>query len=345
MMKTNDPASPDPEIVIAGAGSIGCFVGGLLAAAGRNVTFLGRKRILDDINRHGLTLTDFGGLNQTVPAAQLKTSEDPAVLATADIVLVTVKSGATAEMAALIARHAPITAPVLSLQNGIENVQILTTSLPGYDVRAGMVPFNVVPMGDGRFNRATSGDILIGAGPGDLANTLSVPHLTLTEPDDITALQWGKVLLNLNNALNALSGMTLLDMLANRGWRRLMADQMAEALRVLRRAQITVQSTTPVSVNLVPHIFRLPTPLFRRVAAKMFTIDPTARASMAYDLMQNRPTEIDALQGTIIEMGRTHGVATPINSAIAALIRHAEDAGNGLPSLPADTVRRAVQGR
>lgn len=334
--------SSHPQIVIAGAGSIGCFIGGLLAAAGHDVTLLGRARVLSGITQNGLTLTDFTGLSQTVSSADLKLSEDPEILAKADYVLVTVKSGASAEMADLIAQYAPATAPVLSLQNGIENADTLRAHLPGRDVRAGMVPFNVVPMEQGRFHRATSGDIMIGTGPGDVAGVLSSAHLLISEVEDISAIQWGKVMLNLNNALNALSGLTLQEMLTNRDWRRLMADQMAEALTVLRAAGIAVKSTTPVPAGVVPHILRLPTPLFRKIAAQMLTIDPTARASMAYDLMQNRPTEIDALQGTIIRLGATHNIATPINTGIAALIRQAERDGKGLPSLSAQTVRSAV---
>ncbi|MFC3118265.1 2-dehydropantoate 2-reductase N-terminal domain-containing protein [Jhaorihella thermophila] len=69
-------------------------------------------------------------------------------------------------MARLIADHAPPVAVVVSLQNGVENADLLRAALPGRDVRAGMVPFNVVPAGPGRWHRASSGDIVIGAGQG-----------------------------------------------------------------------------------------------------------------------------------------------------------------------------------
>jgi len=152
----------------------------------------------------------------------------------------------------------------------------------------------------------------------------------VAEVDDITAYQWGKLLLNLNNAPNALSGMTLLAQLMDRNWRHLMADQMAEGLRVLKAAGIGTRSTAPVAMALVPHILRLPTGLFRRVAAQMLTVDPTARTSMAYDLAAGRPTEIDALQGTIVRLGAAHGIATPICAHIAALIKAADAGSSGL---------------
>ena len=112
---------------------------------------------------------------------------------------------------------------------------------------------------------------------------------------------------------------------------------MAEALTVLKAAQIPVPSATPLPAWMGPHILRLPTPLFSKIAAQMLTIDPSARTSMAYDLMANRPTEIDSLQGAIITLGETHGIATPICTRVALAVRAAETAARGLPNLhPSD---------
>ena len=239
-----------------------------------------------------------------------------------------------------IAQHAPVAAPVISLQNGLNNVDTLRAALPQRDVRAAMVPFNVVPNGkDGSaaWHRATSGDIVIQSGPGDLGSFLSAPGLGVVESDDIVAVQWGKLLLNLNNAINALSGLTLLEQLKSRDWRCLMADQMAEALAVLKAAQIRVTSTTPLPAWMGPHVLRLPTPLFTRVAAQMLTIDPMARTSMAYDLAAGRKTEIDSLQGEILTLAARHGMIAPLAQQISNQIALATDTGITAPRLrPAD---------
>lgn len=327
------------RIVIAGAGAVGCLIGGLLAAGGHAVTLLGRPRMLDPVRAAGLRLTDFAGLEVNVAPAALELRETPACMETAALVLVTVKGGATAAVAADIAAHAPPQAPVISLQNGLGNADILRAALPGRDVRAGMVPFNVVPAGPGHWHRATSGDIVIGAGPGDLAATLSVPGLTVTEDAEITAIQWGKLLLNLNNALNALSGRALRDQLMSRDWRRLMADQMAEALGVLRAAGIAVKSTAPLPAWTIPHILRLPTPLFSRIAAQMLTIDPSARTSMAYDVRAGRATEIDQLQGVIMDLAAKRGVSAPFCTKVAERVRHVTETGTTDPRLSPDDLR------
>lgn len=240
--------SSDPHIVIAGAGAIGCFVGGLLAQGAGRVSFLGRARVLDILRDKGLHLTDFAGLDVHLTSDALDLHTDPEILAKADLVLVCVKSAATADIARQIATFASKKAVVVSLQNGMGHAETLRAALPDQDVRAGMVPFNVVPMADARFHRATSGDIVIGAGPSDVAATMSVGELQVTQSEEIEAVQWGKFLLNLNNAPNALSGLTLHAQLLSRPWRCLMADQMAEALSVLRAHACAVKPTTPVPV-------------------------------------------------------------------------------------------------
>ncbi|WP_170417947.1 2-dehydropantoate 2-reductase [Ruegeria atlantica] len=314
------------KIVIAGAGSIGCYCGAFLADAGHSVTLLGRPRILNPIRDNGLTVTDFSGLNLHVAAEKLTLSENPDCLEDGELVIVAVKAAATAGIAGQIAQFANASTPVLSWQNGMQNARVLRVALPDHDVRAGMVPFNVVPPKPASFHRATSGEIVIQSGPGGLGKALSSPNLPVIESDDIEAVQWGKLVINLNNALNALSGLTLKDQLLDRKWRRLMAAQMAEALGVLQAAGHPVASTTPLPAWLTPHILRLPTPMFTRIAARMLTVDPSARTSMAYDLRAGRVTEIDSLQGEINRLGAQLGRPTPICNRVQALIEQKPEA-------------------
>ncbi len=326
-----------PVIVIAGAGSVGCFVGGVLAHGGADVRFLGRERIAAMILEHGLRVTDHEGLDARIEPADLKVSTDPAILSEADIVFVTVKSGATAEMGTLIAARAPETAKIISLQNGVSNADVLRQALPGRDVRAGMIAYNVLNAGAGRFHRGTGGNIVIEAGEGDLAQTLGGPNLAMHESLDIRAVQWGKLLVNLNNALNALSGVTLLEELTERAWRALLADQIAEALPALAAEGVTPRSAFPLPIKLLPHIMRLPTPVYRLIAGPSLKIDPEARSSMWEDLEQGRLTEIGELQETVVALCEKHGLTAPVNARVAALIRECEEKGGGSPKLtPAD---------
>lgn len=327
--------SGSPHIVVAGAGSVGCFVGGMLARGAHDVTLFLRPRLAEELSRQGLNLTDFTGLDEELSPDMFGLDTNPECLAKADIILVTVKSGDTEEIGRLIGKHSQDHAIIVSLQNGVGNAGILKDILPGRDVRAGMVPFNVVALGGGRFHRGTSGDIVIAKGPGHVARALSVLGLSFHERKEMTKVQWGKLLINLNNALNALSGLTLREQLSSMAWRRLMSDQMAEALTIVEAAGIA--ATPPMSTRLpmkyVPKILRLPSPLFKRIARSMLTIDPRARSSMWEDLDMGRATEIDELQGMIVELAREEGLEAPINTRVAELIREAESSGQGSPEL------------
>jgi 2-dehydropantoate 2-reductase len=321
-----------PKIRIAGAGSIGCYVGGMLMAAGKDVALFGRPRVADEIKVNGLTVSSLDAENRHLSLTDRQVSIDPAILSDADIVLVAVKSDDTPAVAGLIATHVPAGAVIVSLQNGVGNVPVLRDKLPGRRVLAGMVPFNVISQGHGKFHRATSGDILIER-DADTAAALSVPGLTVRGIDNITGVQWGKLLVNLNNALNALSGLPLRDQLGQRAWRVLFAAQMQEALAVLKAEGIAPVSTTPLPASWTPAILRLPDGLFRNIAKPMVKIDPTARSSMWEDLQLGRRTEIDHLQGLVVQIAARHGMIAPLCAHVAALIKAAERAGKGSPAL------------
>ena len=214
----------------------------------------------------------------------------------------------------MIARHAASDAVVISLQNGIGNASVLRERLPGRRVLAGMVPFNVVAPGEGRFHRATSGDIVIEQDDAGTAERLSVPGLTMRATADIAGVQWGKLLVNLNNALNALADLPLRQQLAQRDWRRLFADQIAEGLAALKAEGIRPVSPTPIPMNWLPHLLRLPDPVFAMLLGRTMKIDPEARSSMWEDLQRGRRTEIDYLQGVIVEIA---GAAAAAGAAVA----------------------------
>jgi 2-dehydropantoate 2-reductase len=334
--------TPDRPIGIAGAGSIGCFVGGMLAAAGRRVALLARPRVIQEIEGSGLWLTGFDGVERKVAPNQLTLSENPSIFIDAGVVLVTVKSADTAEIADLIAQHAPADAVIVSLQNGVGNMAVLRERLPGRRVLAGMVPFNVIALGQGRFHRATSGDIILEQDAAGTADQLSVPGLKMRPSGNIDGVQWGKLLVNLNNALNALSGLPLRQQLGQRAWRRLFADQLEEGLAATRAAGIKPVSSTPIPADWTPHLLRLPDVVFGILLGRTMKIDPEARSSMWEDLQRGRRTEIDYLQGVITGIADRHGLRIPLSRRIVALIKDAEAAGKGSPKLTPEQIRAGV---
>mgnify|MGYP003888145447 CR=1 FL=1 len=321
-----------PSVAIAGAGSIGCYVGACMALAGRDVVLLARPDVVAAATK-GLGIVDLNGTARTVPPGAIRATTDPAeAFSAADIVLVTVKSGDTATIADLIAANARADAVVVSLQNGVGNLSVLRERVgPGRTVLGAMVPYNVVrtdePDGSLVFRRTTSGEAVVETGKRGLAALLDVEGSPVRETRDIEAVQWGKLLMNLNNALNALSGLPLARQLADRRWRRVLAAQIAEALAVLSRAGIRPAPIGAIRPGMMPFLLRLPDFLFVRVARRMLAIDPAARSSMWDDLQRGRPTEIAAFQGAILHLAGENGMDAPLSRRIVALVRKAEAAG------------------
>jgi 2-dehydropantoate 2-reductase len=298
--------------------------------------------VIQEIESNGLTLTSFEGSERKVEPRQMTLSDDPRIFADVSMVLVTVKSADTAEIADAIARHAPPDSVIVSLQNGVGNAAELRQRLAGRVVLAGMVPFNVMALGEGRFHRATSGDIVIEQDDADTARRLSVPGLRMRASADIAGVQWGKLLFNLNNALNALSDLPLRQQLAQRSWRRLFADQIAEGLAAIRAEGIRPVSSTPIPVGWTPSLLRLPDSLFGMLLGRTMKIDPQARSSMWEDLRRGRRTEIDYLQGVITEIADRRGLQVPLSRRIVALIKRAEGERKGSPRLTPEQIRSAL---
>lgn len=152
------------RIAVAGAGSIGCYVGGRLQAAGHQVVYIGRPSLGRAIAEHGLSLSDYLGWSAAIPASECAFSEDIDTVRSADIVLVTVKSAATAQMAESLAGRLEPGAVVVSLQNGIRNPAQLSRYIKQHNVITGIVGFNVAQVGAAHFHQGTQGKLSLSTG-------------------------------------------------------------------------------------------------------------------------------------------------------------------------------------
>ena len=315
-------AAPGPVLVM-GAGAVGCWIGGCLAAAGVAASFVGRPRVLNALRAHGLTLSDLDGGTRSVAADRLSLRNAPAPDDKPALVLLCVKSGATAAAATELGRVLPAGTLVVSMQNGISNAALAQAHALRLTVRPGMVPFNVVELGPGRYHRATSGTLAAQDQPALRAwqPLFAAAGVPLTLHADLAPLQWGKLLLNLNNPVNALSGLPLRAQLLERDHRACMAALIDEALRALKSAGIVPAKLTPLPPAALPIALRLPTAIFRVLAFRMLRIDAQARSSMADDLAHGRTTEVDALCGEVVRLAKAHGLAAPVNERISELVR------------------------
>jgi len=314
------------KIFIYGAGSIGCYVGGRLLAGGSDVTFIGRARIADQLRDQGITLSRHDDSRWYVPPERADVSTDAASAAAADLVLVTVKSAATPTAAAELANVLRPGTIVVSFQNGVGNADVLRAALPQQTVLEGMVPFNVVERGPGGFHQGSAGELEIRQTPAmqPFVDEFRKAGLPLIQHADMLPVQWAKLLLNLNNAINALANRPLKEELSQRAYRLCLALAQREALALLKQAGIRPVKVTPLPATWIPNFLSLPDALFERLGRAMLTIDPLARSSMSDDLAAKRPTEIDWINGEVVSLAKRLEQTAPVNQRLCELVREAE---------------------
>ncbi len=349
-----------PRVMVFGAGCIGNYLAGSLLPfyqeTPNKLSIIARQSMVDKVNSSGLTVTDYLGNKHRTPSpisistvdafqAETPAPEVPETEAP-EILLLTVKCTAVDASIDDIKKLINDNTIIVALQNGIGSESHLIQAFPNNKVLTGIVGFNVVGQADGHYHRGTEGEVLIehadNVGLTQLVEMFNQQHIPSELVANIEQVRWGKLLLNLNNAINALSDIPLKSQLEQASYRKVLAACMREALAALKRLGITPAKLTKVSPNLVPVILSLPNWLFKRVANQMLAIDPLARSSMWYDIGQNKITEIDYINGAVISLAEKARTKAPANTLVVRHIKEAEKAKNGSPAIKADKLLSGI---
>ena len=333
------------KVLVYGAGCIGGYLGAALMKEGSHqVTFLGRERLAGEYRELGLKLTDYEGrefkLEAPLPCLTSLASLEEQV----DLVLLTVKCTGVAQAASELAPWLKADTTLVCLQNGIGSFQEAQRLLPGADIVPGMVPFNVTKPEPGRLHRGTEGELHFLRHPklAILAQAWEAGGISTTLSESFDSVAWGKLLLNLNNAVNALAGVPLVEQLGQRDYRVVLSQAQRELLAALKVAEIKPAKLTKAPPSLLPWILLLPNWLFRLIARQMLAIDPLARSSMWDDLEQRRHSEIDYLNQAVVDLAGKFHTKASVNAGIVSLVREAESQGRGSPHMSAAELRERV---
>jgi 2-dehydropantoate 2-reductase len=260
--------------------------------------------------------------------------------------LCAVKSAHTESAAREIAPAIAADALVVSLQNGIRNASVLRAELAGRTVLAGIVSFNVVSSEGAVFHQGTSGPLIIERSSDpravELVSALGSSGFAVETPREIEAHQWAKLLMNLGNAVSALSGAPTRTLILSPGYRRTLAALIGEAHQVLRASGVRPARLKGVPASWLIAALSLPTPLVRLVARAQLSVNAEARSSMWQDLSQGRLTEVDYLNGEIVRLADAGKLDAPLNRRIVELVHAAEARGGGSPEMDENVLWSAL---
>jgi 2-dehydropantoate 2-reductase len=306
------------RILVAGAGALGSVVGGLLAAAGWPVTLLGRRPHLEAVAARGLAIDGLFGIHRV---RGLACATEPAELAGPyAAIFLCVKAWDTAATAAAVGAHLAPDGVLVSLQNGLGNVEAAGRAVGEERVLAARVIFGAELLGPGRARVTVYADpVLIGsADPGDpvrraaaarWATALAAAGIPAEPSDSILAELWGKVLYNAAlNPLGALLGVPYGRLPEHADTRAVMDTVIEEAFAVARAEGVALRWPDAAAYR-------------ETFYGRLVPATAEHRSSMLQDIERGRPTEIDAINGAVAARGAKLGVPAPVNATLTRLIR------------------------
>lgn len=304
------------KITIVGPGAVGLIFGAFLLKSKEEVHFLDHdEKRAQKLKKDGITIEGISGGHRV----DIDIAVDPKDIGASDLVILCVKSYDTEEA---IKNAKPLigdNTQVLTLQNGVGNVQILEEAVGEDRVIGGVTSIGANLKGWGQVVHAGRGDTIIGKkdkktlGPiRDVARALNKAGFQTKISKDIDAIIWGKLIINVGiNALTAITRLNNGALLEHEGTREVMKMAVSEAVKVAKRKRIKLAYDDPLQkVELVC-----------RATAKNIS-------SMLQDVLNKKRTEIDFINGAIVRQGASYNIPTPANSILANLLKTIESTYN-----------------
>jgi len=307
------------SIAIVGPGAVGCLFGAMLRKAGHRVVMIdNQSERAEKIAAEGIHIKGVSGERRV----KVEASARPDEAADCDLVVIATKSYDTEDAVESVARILAPSTPVLTLQNGLGNVEVISRAVGNERTIGGITSQGATLVAAGSIIHAGTGKTVIGTPSNWLTDNLRLARDILDsagfEPqvsDDLEGTIWSKLIINVG--INALTAVTRLNngrLLEFEGTRRIMKEAVAEAVAVAKAKNIRIAQADPLAQ--VEEVCRL---------------TATNVSSMLQDVLARTRTEIDAINGAVARLGEEAGVATPINAALASLVRTIER--NGYPSI------------
>ncbi len=293
------------KFAVMGAGAVGCYYGGMLARAGHPVVLIARQPHVNAIALAGLRMQ-----TQTFDEhVMLQASTQASAVQGADVVLFCVKSSDTETAGRLMQPHLQPDALVMCLQNGVDNADRLRAVLPQHAVSAAVVYVATEMAGPGHVKHNGRGDLVVepsasSAVTVQAAQALVAAGVPTVVSNNVRGELWAKLVLNCAyNGVSAIAQLPYGKTVTGVGVAAVMCDVVAECLAVAQAEGVQVAGDVHAAV------------------AKLAGSMPLQFSSTAQDLARGKPSEIDHLNGFIVQRGEALGIATPANRVLWALVK------------------------
>lgn len=300
------------NIAIVGPGAIGMLFASMLIKAGENVSILDRnKQRVDFISKNGIALES----KDKVYNYQVKITDNVQDLCNIDLFIICVKSYSTKEAVNSIKSVLKDDSLVLTLQNGIGNIEVISEVVGQDRVIGGVTNQGANVVREGKVRHAGFGETVMGNVSGkmtvslrDIREIFNKAGIKTRISKDIKSLIWSKLIINVGiNALTAVTRLKNGQLLEFEGTRNILRHAVTEAAKVSKRKRIkliyddAIEKTEAVCEATSQNI-----------------------SSMLQDVLKKKKTEIDYINGAIVRQGQSLGIPTPVNSLLVDLIKSIE---------------------
>jgi len=301
------------KIAIVGPGAMGCLIAAFLKArAKEDVWLIDHDPVrAKKLNDNGIKVEGVSGSF----SVKVDATADPKEAGECGLVIMCVKSYSTEEAAKAIKELVSEKTYVLSLQNGIGNVQILNDHFGPERVIAGITNHGSTLLDIGHVRHAGKGDTIIGKPGGkyqgairEAANILIKAGFDTKVSKDIDSVVWSKLLINVG--INALTAVTRLNngrLVEYEETRSLLRSAVQEAVKIIKRKRIKLAYDDPI-----------------QKVESVAKATATNVSSMLQDVLNKKRTEIDFINGAILRQARSLGIPTPVNEVLTNLVKTIE---------------------
>jgi 2-dehydropantoate 2-reductase len=308
--------------LIIGAGAVGTVIAAYLLQAGRPVAFYLREKDLPAYQgKRELRLDRASGAPSIVtPAPALVTDLS---LRGVENVFICVKHPALAGVFASLPQPLPAGVRLISCLNGVGIAQHLRAAFPGANVANLTIMFNAQLPQALQAQLTTRAEVYLASEDAVLFDLFTGSGMTVRKAAG-EAAAWGKLLINLNNAVCAITHMTFKDLLLRKDMKAAFVQVLDESVAALERAGIAYTLPLPISYTAYRRLLLYGGPLPWWFAKVRNGLTAASYPSMVSDIERGRPTEIDQLNGEIVRLGQKIGMPTPVNTKIIELVRAIE---------------------
>jgi 2-dehydropantoate 2-reductase len=316
------------RIAIIGAGAIGSVIGGLLSKAGEDIILVGRKPHIDAINQNGLILE--GGPGTIV--IKVKAAEN--LDFKPGLALLTVKAQHVVSSVTETQQFLSGT-QVVTMQNGVQSDDQAAGLLGKKNIISSVVAFNGQFLEPGKVSYSipfSKTALLIGEPFGNKGNRLQTLSALLNKAigtdisEDIRAAHWTKLIWNLQTAVPAITGLSYQDSYQYPEVRELTISLLKEGLKVIKAAGIKTANVPGFPIEPIEAMAResLPTAssLLKKIAESLGKVP--VLGSTLQSIKRGTSTEVDYLNGEIVNIGKKNGIPTPVNSLVVGLVHQIE---------------------